>query len=81
MNRNRLETWLRAYGRAWETLDPDAAASLFTEDARYYETPWGAPALGRTGVRAYWADASVVSNWRSVDFSASNRSPSSLPEA
>lgn len=55
MTEQELRTWLDAYGGAWETADPDAAMQLFTEDARYYETPFEEPLLGREGVRSYWA--------------------------
>lgn len=47
--------WIEAYGRAWEQRDADAAAALFTEDARYREQPYAEPFLGREGVRDYWA--------------------------
>ena len=57
MNEIELRTWLDAYGRAWEFTDPDAAMRLFTEDARYYETPFDEPLHGREGVRSYWAGA------------------------
>jgi uncharacterized protein (TIGR02246 family) len=49
--------WLEGYRQAWETRDPEAAAALFSKDARYYETPFVAPAQGRDGVRNYWANA------------------------
>lgn len=62
----KLGEWLDAYGRAWESRDPDAAAVLFTEDAEYYETPFGDPARGRSGVRGYWAAATA--NQRDVRF-------------
>lgn len=57
MNETELANWLEAYGRAWERRDPEAAAALFSADARYYETPFAPPARGRDGVRAYWAHA------------------------
>lgn len=60
MTKSKLERWLEAYGHAWETRDPDAAASLFTHDALYYETPFGEPARGRDGVREYWARATKI---------------------
>jgi nuclear transport factor 2 (NTF2) superfamily protein len=50
-----LERWLDAYGRAWETMDPDAAIALFTEDASYQETPYDDPMRGSDQIRAYWA--------------------------
>ena len=55
-----LDRWLREYGRAWETLDPDAAARLFAENATYHETPFDEPARGIDGVRAYWAENTGV---------------------
>jgi uncharacterized protein (TIGR02246 family) len=57
VNESELKTWLERYGQAWENRDPEAAAALFSEDARYYETPFLAPAQGRDGVRRYWAAA------------------------
>lgn len=57
MDETTLTAWLNEYGRAWEARDPDRAAALFSEDARYYEDPFGAPAHGRDGIRAYWANA------------------------
>jgi uncharacterized protein (TIGR02246 family) len=62
----QLRSWLDAYGAAWETRDPDAAADLFADDVEYYETPFGQPARGREGVRAYWAGA--TGNQRDVSF-------------
>ena len=35
-----LTTWLDAYGDAWESRDPDSAASLFSEDSSYKVTPY-----------------------------------------
>lgn len=67
MNQNELEAWLERYGQAWENRDPEAAAALFSEDARYYETPFIAPAQGRDGVREYWAHA--TRNQSDVTFS------------
>ena len=67
MTSAELTTWLERYGQAWEARDPDAVAALFTDDAAYYETPFGKPAQGRDGVRAYWAAA--TRNQRQVKFS------------
>lgn len=67
MNIKALHEWLTAYGQAWETRDPEAAAALFTEDVVYYEKPHTEPARGRKGVRQYWADA--VSGQEAVTFS------------
>lgn len=61
-----VTAWLEGYGRAWETKDPDAAAALFSSDARYYETPYAEPFAGQTGVRDYWA--SVTADQSDIDF-------------
>ncbi|MCI0543742.1 MAG: nuclear transport factor 2 family protein [Actinobacteria bacterium] len=50
-----LAAWLDRYGAAWEGLDPDTAAALFTTDARYHESPYAEPFQGAQGVREYWA--------------------------
>lgn len=57
MTKSQLHAWLERYGQAWETRDADAAAALFAEAAAYYETPFGKPAQGKEGVRAYWCAA------------------------
>ena len=36
MNSGKFDRWVEAYGRAWETKDPEAAAYLFVEDARSF---------------------------------------------
>jgi ketosteroid isomerase-like protein len=61
-----LSAWLDRYGAAWEGLDADAAAELFTADARYYETPYAEPFLGQDGVRDYWAG--VTADQSHVEF-------------
>lgn len=48
------DRWLRDYGKAWEQASPQLASALFTDDCRYYETPFAAPAIGRDGVARYW---------------------------
>ncbi|TAK42864.1 MAG: nuclear transport factor 2 family protein [Betaproteobacteria bacterium] len=48
------DSWLRNYGSAWEQASPQAARKLFTEDCRYFETPFSKPAIGRDGVARYW---------------------------
>jgi uncharacterized protein (TIGR02246 family) len=61
-----VEAWLARYEEAWERRDPDLAASLFTENAPYHETPFDAPKAGRRGIRDYWA--TVTADQRDVDF-------------
>jgi uncharacterized protein (TIGR02246 family) len=55
MDRVAIEEWLAAYGRAWETKDPEAAARLFAEDATYKETPFSEPMRGREAIGNYWS--------------------------
>ncbi|UCF19310.1 MAG: nuclear transport factor 2 family protein [Gemmatimonadota bacterium] len=57
MSEAELQNWLEAYRQAWETRDPEAAVALFSDNVKYYETPFGLPAEGRPGVRDYWANA------------------------
>jgi ketosteroid isomerase-like protein len=52
-----FEDWLRRYGYAWESRDPEAAAALFTDDAKYHWTPFGDPKLGPAGIAAAWREA------------------------
>ena len=56
MNPETFGSWLDAYGRAWETRDPESAATLFTEDATYHETPFDEPMRGRAAILEYWSD-------------------------
>ncbi len=57
MNDSTFKSWLDAYGHAWETRDPQAAADLFTEDATYQEKPFTEPLRGRPAIHEYWRQA------------------------
>lgn len=48
------DAWLTKYGQAWEERSPDLASQIFSEDCRYFETPFSAPEIGRSGVFRYW---------------------------
>ena len=61
-----VDTWLAAYGAAWESRDPDAAAALFTADATYQETPFDDPFTGRDAIRDYWS--TVTADQADIDF-------------
>ncbi len=50
MNQQAVDDWLKKYGRAWETKDLEAFASLFTPDASYHWTPFEPPKLGRAAI-------------------------------
>ena len=70
MNKNLsvsdVASWLDGYKEAWETLDPEKAASLFVEDALYRDEPYAEPHKGREGVRDYWTN--VTSDQKDVTF-------------
>jgi len=55
-----IDRWLADYKTAWEDRDADAAASLFSEDALYRETPYAEPFRGRQGVHDYWAGVTAT---------------------
>lgn len=46
---------MKTYGRASEENNPRASANLFTQDAEYYESPFGEPMIGRDAIYVYWA--------------------------
>jgi SnoaL-like protein len=56
MDREQLKAWLDAYGRAWETRDPEAVGKLFSKDATYQETPFAEPLRGREAIVNYWSE-------------------------
>lgn len=71
LTRETVERWLHDYGQAWQHADPQRAAALFTDDCRYFETPFAPPAVGRNGVLAYWqavpdGQADIVFAWRLI---------------
>ena len=49
-----FNTWLEAYGRASAEDDPQASAELFARNAKYYETPFDPPMVGRDAIYRYW---------------------------
>jgi len=63
-----FERWLEAYGAAWRGGDAEAAVGLFTDDARYHETPFDDPMVGRDAIFRYWTQGAGESQ-RAVDFS------------
>ena len=54
MDHTTFMSWLNAYGRAWESHDPRAAAELFAEDGSYQVTPFVPPLSGREAIFEYW---------------------------
>ena len=51
-----FDNWLKRYGDAWEKGDSDAAKTLFTSDAQYFETPFDDPMIGIDAIYKYWKD-------------------------
>jgi len=56
MNLDSFKMWLDAYGQAWESQDPQAAAKIFAADATYQETPFDEPVRGREAIFQYWLE-------------------------
>jgi hypothetical protein len=52
-----LKRWLDAYGRAWESGDAAGAAALYSDDVKYYETPFDEPDCGIEAVYGYCKEA------------------------
>jgi ketosteroid isomerase-like protein len=46
-----LDEWIEEYRLAWENMDADAAAALFTPDATYRDNIFEDPHRGQEGVR------------------------------
>ncbi len=67
MKIKQLEEWLSAYGRAWTLREPETASQLFSDDARYFETPFNPPAQGRSEITEYWSAA--TGNQSGISFS------------
>ena len=59
--------WLETYGRTWEAKDSAGFAALFTEEARYYWTPFSDPLVGREQIAAEFGAA--TSNQENIRFS------------
>jgi ketosteroid isomerase-like protein len=55
-----FDSWLKAYGRAWESKDSQKAAELFAEDATYQASPFDKPARGRSGIEEYWSTVTAA---------------------
>jgi ketosteroid isomerase-like protein len=68
MTQEEFAAWLTRYGEAWEARDAEAAAALFTDQAEYYWTPFGAPKRGPAEIARAWAEA--TSRQRDVRFAS-----------
>jgi hypothetical protein len=52
-----FKRWLDEYKHMWETGDRSALPSLYTEDAKYYETPFDEPMVGLEQIAGYGDEA------------------------
>lgn len=52
MTFDELDSWLDAYGRAWERKDVETFVACFAEDAVYAWGPWDEPLSGHPEIRA-----------------------------
>ena len=46
MLEDKLQAWLEAYGRAWETNNSAGFVALFIDNATYIENPFDDPLVG-----------------------------------
>ena len=61
-----MQSWLRAYGAAWEQRNAQAAVDLFAEDDVYFVLPFSAPICGRQELLKYWKH--VTSSQEQIQF-------------
>lgn len=56
MDRDDVMRWVDGYERAWRDGDLEAIERLFTEDARYRQSPYEESHVGHAGIKAFWLD-------------------------
>lgn len=59
---NVFDRWMDAYGKASAENDAIASAELFSPDARYFETPFDEPMVGRKAIYQYWLNGAKTLN-------------------
>lgn len=67
--RHAFTNWLERYRQAWLHRDPSQVTALFSGNARYYETPFDKPMIGRKSIYDYWSQG-VKSGQRDITFHA-----------
>lgn len=68
VERELLNNWLASYGRAWTGRNPEAAASLYAENATYQVTPFDEPIRGRAAIYEYWVGVAKTEEKIQFDF-------------
>lgn len=66
MEKRIFEHWLKEYGRCWENKDPKSFSELFSDNARYYWTPFEEPKTGKEEIRKAVEDA--ISTQDGIEF-------------
>jgi ketosteroid isomerase-like protein len=56
VDREGVLRWVTEYERAWRSGDVGAVARLFTEGARYRQSPYAEPRVGHAEIEAFWLD-------------------------
>ncbi len=56
METQDVHRWVEGYIRAWASNEPGDIGGLFTDDARYFTTPYREPWRGRDAIVAGWLD-------------------------
>jgi hypothetical protein len=64
--RAAFESWMDAYGQAWQKRNSEAAAALYSEDGSYQVTPFVEPMRGRKAIFEYWSN--VARTEENVEF-------------
>ena len=67
MNRSDFNEWLKKYGDSWEGGNPESLTELFSDDADYYEVPFGNPFRGIEAIKGYWKQGAEESQ-KNVSF-------------
>ena len=52
--RDAIASWVLRYVQAWTSNDPDEIGHLFSDDAKYFRSPYGDPWSGRTAIVDGW---------------------------
>lgn len=69
INHQTVTDWLNRYVAAWKSYDPAAIGALFSEDARYYYSPFDTePVVGRDAIVASWTDEPDDPNTYDADY-------------
>jgi hypothetical protein len=67
MDRNHFAIWLDAYIEAWRSNEREMIERLFSDDARYYYSPYAEPVVGGRAIADSWlADRDEPDTWEAA---------------